>query len=805
MQHGMSFLERLGPGVAQGTALVPLVLASGGLGTNAWGLQQHPLPEPHPGERTNVLLILADQWNARCFGPEGGFGGLQHTLTPELDEWAAQGTRFTRGYTQCPQCKPARMTLLTGLEQREHGVRWNDVWDPPWIETLAHVLRDAGYWTATIGKHHLPWLQQPEGHGIDHGFDEVVDLQDYFLEMASSGKPHWYAPGNHVALPGLPPKLAFTGATHSHESDHPVGYWEQRSREFLEARAQDEQPFFLVHSLFGPHTPILPSDHPDSDWAHRFTPSEDLYVPANFTSPGASPRAEAFRELFEGLGTDQHREVLSLYYGLISQIDASLGRLLTSLEELELDETTLVILTADHGELASEFSSWTKGGPSVEALVRVPFVVRAPSGQAGGVCDALVSHMDVVPTILEATGVPAGEEWRAERLGASLLPWCEEPAEDHPWRSHLVVDFGGGPHASMRALITERHKLIEDEVGSSRTLFDLLADPWEVQDLSGTPWLSGVESGMLEALDQWEVAGVPAPAWRGTSAEHPQAPPAAIEPQAPEDHQPAAEGPVRLRWLPSTSAVLQRLHAGPLDSSLPLVTILPASAGEWVLPTLAPGQAWGWRVDTVNVHGATVGPTWTFSTSPNGHLSPGAATMPRPARLATVEPGPVELLWTAAAAAARQRVWGRVGSDPWTLLVDDPSGTLATATWPSTEPGRVHAWRVDAALGSGWVQGEEWRFKVTETSLPGPVRAATPRSLSVVSPGSVRLRAEGVTGALRYRLHAGREFPLPVVAEAHAPSFQLQGLQPGERWAWRIDTLSTRGVRRGFTQVLRVR
>ena len=111
-------------------------------------------------------------------------------------------------------------------------------------------------------------------------------------------------------------------------------------------------------------------------------------------------------------------------------------------------------------------------------------------------------------------------------------------------------------------------------------------------------------------------------------------------------------------------------------------------------------------------------------------------------------------------------------------------------------------------------RGEEWWCQVTETSLPGLFRAATPRSPSVVEPGSFRPRAEGVAGALRSSLQAGREFPLPFVAEAHAPSFQLQGLAPsfqlqglqaGERWSWRIDTLSIRGVRRGFTQVLRVR
>ena len=110
----------------------------------------------HPGEQTDALLILADQWSARCFGPEGGFGGLQQTLTPQLDEGAAQGTRFPRADTQCPQCKAALMTLLTSLEQRDHGVRWNDAWDPPWIETLAHVLRDAGDRAATIGQHLRP-------------------------------------------------------------------------------------------------------------------------------------------------------------------------------------------------------------------------------------------------------------------------------------------------------------------------------------------------------------------------------------------------------------------------------------------------------------------------------------------------------------------------------------------------------------------------------------------------------------------------------------------------------------------------
>ena len=170
-----------------------------------------------------------------------------------------------------------------------------------------------------------------------------------------------------------------------------------------------------------------------------------------------------------------------------------------------------------------------------------------------------------------------------------------------------------------------------------------------------------------------------------------------------------------------------------------------------------------------------------------------------------MDAGPIPLRWTPAPHAAFQRVWFRLGEQPWSLVRDFLPPDVAEVPCPTVAPGTLHSWRVDAAMGSNWTLGEEWSFEVSDRLLPGPVTELTPHHLQVVRPGDLPVRARPVAGALEYRLHAGTNQPLPLHQSGPTPEFLLPALQGGSRWAIRIDVVSAAGVRRGRTHIVRVR
>lgn len=241
-----------------------------------------------PEGPVNVLFIMSDQHNAHTLGSYGnGFGGVQQPLTPNLDQLASEGVRFTNAFCSTGQCCPSRFTVLTGQWPHNHGNRWNDIWEPlTGMATFPSLARDAGYVTGSFGKHHMYWLEQSPPLLADHGFDEIVDLDDYRDFCLANGQPIWTSPGNHWTMPNMPMSLARTGYTFNTNEFHPAGYVTDRVVQFLEERAPDGgdgQPFICWYLLHGPHPPLLPSGPADiHDWAHLYHPFETLDLPPNF-------------------------------------------------------------------------------------------------------------------------------------------------------------------------------------------------------------------------------------------------------------------------------------------------------------------------------------------------------------------------------------------------------------------------------------------------------------------------------------------------------------------------------------------
>lgn len=458
--------------------------------------------------KLNVLFIMTDQHSARALGCYGN----DEIQTPNLDRLAAQGTLFERAFCQTGQCCPSRYSIWTGRYTRSHGLWGNGLMENPDEVTVGELFRAAGYATANIGKHHM---HMTESNGR-HGFDLVIDMPEYQQFVGARGASRWSADGTW--LDGPRPGRANVGASNVDNEHHPTGFWTAQTIKSL--RENRDRPFCLWYSFHGPHTPITPS----KPWAEMYD-ADKLSLPPNnaydfdFNTPGLEGTQTKSGTFNEKL----HRRTLAYYYGLVSQIDFNIGRVLDELDELGLADRTIVVYTADHGEMMGEHGCWTKGMQGYDATLRVPLIVRLPGViPAGGRRTELVESIDLLPTLLEAAGLDVPGNLQ----GRSLLPLVRD--ETTGWRKVAFSEIGV-PGRGIRAITVrgENDKYVlyrQDGQTIYEQYFDLAVDPWEMTNRTGDAKYADAVNRLREELTAWEA--------RTPSAEEPKAPRARPEGRA---------------------------------------------------------------------------------------------------------------------------------------------------------------------------------------------------------------------------------------------------------------------------------
>lgn len=488
----------------------------------------------------NVLLITTDQQRADTLGVEGS--PLQ--ATPRLDAFAARGTRYSGARTQNPLCQPARATILTGTYPSTHGVTCNGVDLPSDAQerSIATLLGRAGYRTAIIGKAHFasafPFLPtgqiesvegsarvDPEWNGPYFGFEHAeLLLFGHNLRIADlMGRWNWvFGPppfGLHYAqylfrdgferglerLRLMQPEAA--GAVWDHtqtwrnalpEEDHPTTWVADRAVEWLN---QVDGPFFGWVSFTDPHHPM----DPPAPWCDRYAPEDTLEVLPKIHPDEFANKPALHKILSDGLrgrplewanpgGATLTRGELARmtagYYGMVSQLDHAVGRVLDALDERGLTDDTLVIVTSDHGEFLGEHQLIFKGPFGYDSLLRVPLLVRGPGMDAGRVVTDPVGTIDLAPTILGAAGIQA-PDWME---GSSL---AERP------REYVLTenDFNVMTSIPMRTITTAHYKLHRYLEAPFGELYDLVDDPGEVVNRYDDPAFASTRSDLGSLLD----------------------------------------------------------------------------------------------------------------------------------------------------------------------------------------------------------------------------------------------------------------------------------------------------------------
>ena len=466
-------------------------------------------------DRPHILILMPDQMRADCLGCAG------HPVirTPNLDRLAREGVRFTEATTVSPICMPARASFISGRYVHNHGMWANSGQLPADDLSVFHILRRGGYHTAHIGKahyyvheaHHLREERAPElNHMRAHedylrarGFETVHETTGPWATcfMQSYMTDWWEERGLYDAFKQdyaerSRARTSRDSPAHlTHPSplpteDYPDSYVGRRAVEFVQSY-EDSRPMCLFVGFPSPHEPW---DAP-GDYAHRYDPEampDPIPAPERGTElPDAVRDREDFRNT-RGVDLESARAIRASYYGKISLVDRWVGQIVKAYEDRGWLDDLCVVFWSDHGEMAGDHGRLYKQ-TFHESSVRVPFILRCPSGVPAGVTsDALVETVDLPATLLDLAGLAPSRRI----LGTSLLSHLEPGVPSRDCQISEIA-YGGSRNTMLR---TRTHKYAVDERGTGYMLYDLATDPDEQQNLVGRPEAESLERGLRERL-----------------------------------------------------------------------------------------------------------------------------------------------------------------------------------------------------------------------------------------------------------------------------------------------------------------
>lgn len=472
--------------------------------------------------------------------------GHPHLHTPNFDRVAARGVRFTSAYVQSPICGAGRMCFYTGRYASSHGAQWNGFPLRVGEMTVGDHLRAVGMQCWLVGKTHMkPDAEGMKRLGIEHdsvigarqsecGFDVWVrddglwafgpdgfyderrsPYNEYLKSRGYGGENPWadhanagldgdsVAPGFFMQNADMPANVR--------EEDSETAWLTREAIKFLD---QASGPWCCHVSYIKPHWPyIVPAPYHDM-FGENHVPAASRHS-SELESP--HPVYEAFMSNAVGQAfrrDEVRKKVIPAYMGLIKQCDDHLGHLLDHLERSGLAESTMVVLTSDHGDYLGDHWLGEKALFHDES-VRIPLIIMDPSPEADGtrgtVCDELVEAIDLAPTFVERAG---GEPPSHILEGRSLMPFIrgEKPGE---WRDYAISEYDysvtpmrgklglSSRDARLFMVADRRWKFMHAEGGFRPMLFDRREDPREFFDLGESPDHQDTVAMMYEKLGQW--------------------------------------------------------------------------------------------------------------------------------------------------------------------------------------------------------------------------------------------------------------------------------------------------------------
>ena len=419
------------------------------------------------GEVKNVLFLISDDLKAGVLPAYGD----KVCKTPNLDRLAAAGVVFERAYCQGLVCAPSRPSFMRSIYPKSRAV----------APTIGEHLQRHGMHTARVGKvFHMP-VPRAQLEGSDG-----KDVPECWTERYNTKSAETFSPGLYRQLntdivtrkvegrqgAGTPDRMWTTVESDrkdgSDQADHMVA---TKAIELLRQRKAAGKPFFLAVGFVRPHYPMVqPKKFFD------MYPHQEMKIPPlidgdldDIPPAGRGPDGDGLNEREEG-----RRRMWQAYYASVSFMDEQLGRVLDELERLELQESTAVVFTTDHGYHLGEHGFWQKANLH-EEVVRVPLIFRVP-GVKPGRSSSLVELVDFYPTCTELLGLPTP----ASLQGKSLAPVLRDPqAKVRDTALSIHPRAGGGLRSA------DWHYMKYGDQGEE--LYDMANDPHQYTNLVSDP------------------------------------------------------------------------------------------------------------------------------------------------------------------------------------------------------------------------------------------------------------------------------------------------------------------------------
>jgi arylsulfatase A-like enzyme len=427
------------------------------------------LRKPLPGaERPNVLFVFDDQLRADVCGVYGG----SDIETPHIDRLAGQGVTFSNSISSCPLCTPYRGMVQTGRYPTHSGILMNFVeasqaQNP---DSLAYVFNAEGYDTGFIGKWHLSsgWrreegLYAPDQKAVNAYREKNPETEYVAPGPGRLGYRHWQAFNFHTAFNNYyfyedTSERLYSG---KYETDTQI----DQAIAYMEKRKNSDTPFFLIIAPHPPHPPFAPEFIPPG---YLEKVPEEIHWSPNV--PENNPR-----KLIE----------MRYYLAMAKNMDDNLGRLMQYLDESGLAKNTIVVFTADHGEMHGSHGRLNKMVPYAEA-VNIPLIIRWPGRiNPGSRIETLHIPMDHLPTLCGLAGIRVPREVDGTDLSRVILGHERDRRDEvliGNYTSHWDFFQTGTLWPEWRGIKTKRYTYCQWLTGEEE-LYDNLEDPFQMKNL----------------------------------------------------------------------------------------------------------------------------------------------------------------------------------------------------------------------------------------------------------------------------------------------------------------------------------
>lgn len=440
-------------------------------------------------QKPNLLIIMTDEHNFRtlsCYRDnlpkeQGEVWGAEAAkiMTPNLDRLAEMGALFQNFYSIQPVSSPSRGAFFTGLYPQRNGVMKNDVFMND-VPTIGDMLRDNGYETGYCGKLHLNGDAKPGWHPErDFGFTDNRYMFNRghwkFLKIEEDGS------GKVMDdVPGAIKKL--------NDSNFTTDFLADRTIEFISENR--DKPFCYVMNIPDPHDPNRVRE-----------PYASLYHETKFELPATANMADKYKipgikePAPKSLAFNKPNHYFAHYFSMVKCIDDNVGRVMKHLEEEGILDNTIIIFTADHGDMMGEHGLDNKGVP-YDASAKVPTLLYCKGKiKAGSIVKPVINSVDFVPTVLSLMGI----ENTSNGDGRDCSQIITSGKTPKGWNDMVISKMGG-----WIAVATPDYKLIiTSKAGSTPCLFDLKSDPMELRNVFADGKNSAIIKSMTSFLDDY--------------------------------------------------------------------------------------------------------------------------------------------------------------------------------------------------------------------------------------------------------------------------------------------------------------